>query len=311
MAPVHPLQSALDRATAATFTVVDLIDIARARKPSSSGREGRTDAKQVSLYRALVASSVAALEETFEALTVAALAGLGTPRAAISTLTIAIAKSLQSPSPRNLDSLLGDYVGFTPSDHWSAHLAHSPVAYRRSDLADKSLDHRLIFTAYTNFRDFAGSELSDVLARFVRIRNSFAHQDTSTTIFTRPEQGHLRTLRRRKALPGAESVFVESVSTTCAVTLDANAPSTADPVVRWTLHETHAVNALLMYVGLVASTTDALAVHLEATGGPVIAKHDRLVLRVQDGRWWDWNHGHSFGTTNVDFELIPYRPNSR
>lgn len=72
----HPLQSALDRATAATYTVVDLLDIARARKPATSGREGRTDARQVSLYKAVIASSVAAVEETFEALAVAGLRGL-------------------------------------------------------------------------------------------------------------------------------------------------------------------------------------------------------------------------------------------
>jgi len=30
----HPLQGALDRATAATYTIIDLLDIARARKPT-------------------------------------------------------------------------------------------------------------------------------------------------------------------------------------------------------------------------------------------------------------------------------------
>lgn len=304
----HPLQSALDRATVATYTVIDLLDIARARKPSTSGREGRTDARQVSLYKAVIASSVGALEETFEALAAAGIEGLGTPPAALSRISMAIAKGMQSPSPQNLDNLLGDYLGFKPSDHWSAHLAYSPAAYRRSDLADKSLDHRLIYTAYAGFREFRQDALSEVLGRFVRIRNSFAHQDTSSTIFTRPEQATLRTLCARKAKAGSETTFVESVSTTCAVTLDANAAVTEDPIVRWTVHETHAVNAMLLYVGLVASSCDALATHLESTGGITVSAHERLVFRVQDGRWWDWNHGHSFGTSNVDFELTPYRP---
>src|ERR1700722_18292321 len=120
----HPLQAALDRATSATYTVADLIDIARARKPSTGPREGRTDARQVSLYRAVIASSVGAIEETFEAMTVAGLSSLGTPPLALSRLAMAIAKSMQSPNPQNLDNLLGDYLGFTPSDYWDAHLAY-------------------------------------------------------------------------------------------------------------------------------------------------------------------------------------------
>lgn len=307
----HPLQAALDRATSATYTVVDLIDIARARKPSTSGREGRTDARQASLYRAVIASSVAAIEETFEALTVAGLASLGTPVAAITRLSTAIAKGMQSPSPQNLDNLLGDYLDFKPSDHWSAHLAYSRAAYLRSNLADKSLDHRQLYTAYTGFRAFDRDELSSVLRRFVKIRNSFAHQDTSTTIFTKPEQAQLGRLRARKASPGDEEALVQAISATCAVTLDANAPATGDPVIRWTVHETHAVNALLMYIGLVASSCDALATHMQTTGDVALASYDRLTFRVQEGRWWDWNHSHGFGTPNIDFELIPYRPSLR
>ena len=310
-ARLHPLQTALDRATTATYTVVDLIDIARARKPSAGDREGRTDARQVSLYRAVIASSVAAIEETFEALTVAGLASLGTPAPALSRIAIAIAKSMQSPNPQNLDNLLGDYLGFKPSDYWTAHLAYSPPAYRRSDLANKSLDYRLIYTTYAGFRPFEKGELSDVLGRFVKIRNSFAHQDTSSTIFTKSQQEQLKTLRTRKAVAGNESAFVEAVSATCAVTLDANANVADDPVVRWTVHETQAVNALLIYIGIVVSVCDALARHLESTASVLISSYDRLTLRVQDGRWWDWNRGHTFGAANVDFELVPYRPSLR
>ncbi|GGO65935.1 hypothetical protein GCM10010910_24240 [Microbacterium nanhaiense] len=307
----HPLQSALDRATTATYTVVDLIDIARSRKPSGSGREGRPDARQESLYRAVIASTIAAVEETFEALTVAALASLGTPALALNRLTTAIGKAMQSPGPQNLDNLLNDYVDFTPSEHWRAHLAFSSPAYRRSDLADKTLDYRLIYTAYAGFREFAEDEASDVLGRFVKIRNSFAHQDVSTLIFLKSQQAMLRNLRTRKAASADERLFVEAISATCAVTLDAHSSGMTDPVVRWTIHETHAVNALLMYIGLVISTTDALALHLESTAGVAISKYDKLVLRVQDGRWWDWNHGHTFASTNVGFELTPYRPGSR
>lgn len=307
----HPLQAALDRATSATYTVVDLIDIARERKPAASGREARPDARQTSLYRAVIAASVAAIEETFESLAVAGLASLGTPAPALTRLTVTIGKTLQSPNPQNLDNLLGDYLGFMPSDHWTAHLAYSPAANRRAKLVDPNLDHRLMFTTYSGFRAFTGRELTSVVGRFVKIRNSFAHQDTSTTIFTKPEQAMLRALRTRKAQATDEVLFVEGISTGCAVTLDARSLSTADPVVSWTIHETQAVNALLVFIGLVVSVSDALALHLESTAGVNVSAFDPLTLRVQTGRWWDWSRGHNFSSTNIGFSLVPYRPSSR
>lgn len=307
----HPLQTALDRATTATYTVIDLLDIARTRKPAGAGREGRTDARQASLYKAIVASCVAALEETFEAFAEAGLRSLGTPAPALSRISTAISKGMQSPNPQNLDNLLCDYLGFKPSEHWSAHLAHSPAAYRRSNLADQTLDHRLIYTANTGFRAFERDALSSTLSRFVRIRNSFAHQDTSTAIFSKAELSLLRTLRKRKAASEPEIEFVESVSATCAVTLDRNAPESENPLIRWTLHEVHAVNVLLLYLGLVASTGNALADHLETTGGIRVSDYDRLVFRVQKGRWCDWDRSHEFSHTNVDFQLIEYKPSSR
>lgn len=309
----HPLQPALDRATAATYTVVDLLDIARDRKPTApaSGREGRPDARQASLYKAAIASSVAAIEETFEAFATAGLQGLGTPPRALNRLSTAIAKSLQSPNPQNLANLLQDYLGFDPRDHWAAHLSHSPAAYRQVKRKDADIDYKLLYTAYSRSREFTGSDLSNVVGRFVKIRNSFAHQDTSSIIFTKPEQDGLRTLRQRPAASSTEIEFVESISTTCAVTLDAKSPQDDDPVVKWTVHETHAVNSLLMYIGLVISTCNALADHLETTGGISLTDFDRLTLRVQDGRWMDWGGRFSFGAANVDFELTEYRPSSR
>ncbi|MEV6849899.1 hypothetical protein [Actinoplanes sp. NPDC051411] len=254
---------------------------------------------------------MAAIEETFESLTLAGLAGIGTPQRATSMIAGAVGKGFQSPNPQNIDSLLGDYLGFKPSDHWSAHLAYSKPAYRAQKLSDTSLDHRLIFSAYAWFREFKGDELSSVLARFVKIRNSFAHQDTSKTIFAKREQDLLKRLRLRRASSNDEAAFVEATSATCAVILNANAAASDDPVVHWTLHETQAINALLIYIGIVMSTCDALAVHLENSAQVQIASFDKLVLRVQEGRWCAWDRNHNFTTPNIDFELIPYRPNSR
>lgn len=299
----HPLQEALDRATDATRAVVDLFDIARERKPkeAASGREGRPDARQVSLYKAVIATSVGAIEETFEALLVAGLKGIGVPDAALNRISGAISRSMQSPSPDNLDRLFTDYLKFKPSSYWSAYLMHSPAVNRPVKRADERLDYRYIHTAYTLFREFQNKELSDVLQRFLWIRHSFAHQDSSRAIFTKDEQRLLWELRANKARPGAETSFVESVSTTCAVILNANAQLNEDPLVNWTVHETHAVNALFLYIGLVMSTCSALADDLEDSGVRV-SDYDRLVLRVRKGGWREWHTGHSFDTPNVDLE---------
>lgn len=306
----HPLQPALDRATKASYTVIDLIDIARERKPSGNGREGRTDAKQVSLYKAAIAASVAAIEETFEALVESGLAAFGTPQPALNRIAIAIGRQLQSPNPDNLKQLLQDYLGFDPSGKWNAYLAHSPATNRTVKLKDATLNYRQIHTTYSRFRCFQGAEVERVLARFVKVRNSFAHQDTSTAIFTKSEQALLRRLKDRKAKPGDETRDVEPISATCAVTLNSDAGKSDDPVHHWTVHETHAVNALLLFIGLVASTASSLSEYMEDNGVSE-RSFEPLALRVQDGRWQYWNRGHSFSQSNIDFELTRYRPKQR
>jgi hypothetical protein len=308
---LHPLQTALDRATQASFTLVDLLDIARARKPVTNGREGRTDARQSSLYRAVVAASMAALEETFESLTVSSLSAVGVPGPALSRITTAIGKGMQSPNPQNLDALMNDYLGFEPSGHWSAYLSYSVPAYKRLEFKDQSINRRLIHTTATEFEAFTGPQLNDVLSRFVKIRNSFAHQDTSTTIFTKSQRAMLASLKQRKAQGVQEIAFVEGVNSTCSVTLNVLAGPLEDPVYRWTLHELHAINSLLAYVGIISSTTSALAEHLESTANIRISDYDKLVLRVQDGGWWYWSKQHDFSSTHVQFVRIPYAPNSR
>jgi hypothetical protein len=54
----HPLQATLDRVTVALYTSTDLMEIAQTRKAPN----GRSDARQASLYRATVASCVGTLE---------------------------------------------------------------------------------------------------------------------------------------------------------------------------------------------------------------------------------------------------------
>jgi hypothetical protein len=307
----HPLQTALDRTTAATYTAIDLLDIADQRKPvNEDGKVGRPDARQLSLYGAIISSCIAAIEEAFEGLTLAGLASLGVPPAAMSSLAVVIGKSMQSPNPENLDRLMGDYLGFRPSNHWTAYLAHSPAVNVHYHLKDQSLDHRHMYTTFASSRPFARKELSGILARFAKIRNYFAHQDASVKVFKGDELQQLRALRNRPANSASEEAFLEVISATCAVTLDANASPTENPVVDWTLHETHPRNALFLCIGIVASTCDSLALHLESSG-ILISSYDRLTLCAQEGKWSEWTEGFTFGTSNVDFTLVPYRPSLR
>jgi hypothetical protein len=281
----HPLQTALDRTTAATYTAIDLLDIADQRKPvSEDGKPGRPDARQLSLYGAIVSSCIAAIEEAFEALTLAGLTGLGVPPAAMSRLAGVIGRSMQSPNPENLDRLMGDYLGFRPSDCWTAHLAHSPAVNVHYNLKDQSLDHRHMYTTFALSRPFDRKEKSELQ--------------------------HLGALCNRPASSAVEKAFLETVSATCAVTLDANASPTDDPVAGWTLHETHPRNALFLCIGIVASACGSLAQHLESSG-ILISSYDRLLLRAQEGKWSEWTEGLTFGTSNVDFALVPYSPSLR
>jgi hypothetical protein len=50
-----------------------------------------------------------------------------------------------------------------------------------------SRSYRLIYTSYAGSRSFVRDEVSDTLGRFVKICDSFAHQDTSSTIFTKQQ----------------------------------------------------------------------------------------------------------------------------
>ena len=123
----HPLQSALDRTSKALRTATDLIEIAKGRKSPN----GRSDARQSSLYRAVVAAAVGAVEEAAEALIVETLRFQGIQSAAIMLLEATISRQMQTPSSDEIRKLMRSYLGFDPIDALKVRLRTSAPAYRK------------------------------------------------------------------------------------------------------------------------------------------------------------------------------------
>lgn len=303
----HPLQTALDRTTAATYSAVDLIDIAHQRKATSvDGKITRPDARQVSLYHAAIASSVAAIEDSFEGLTLAGIHSLGVNHVVLERLATVVGRALQSPQPDEIDKLMsGFFEGFRPSEHWSADLRYSEAAYRKVKRTGNS--HRYIHTIYNPTKTFRGKELADAVSRFVKMRNSFAHQDASVTLFNKQQKDAFKRLRAKKASSRQDIEMVEAINATCAVVLDAGQDGASTPLVEWTVHETHAINSLCLCIGLVMSSCSALADHL----GMNASKYEPLHLCVQKGRWSELAVGILAPTPGIDLHFAAYKPKSR
>lgn len=116
----HPLQNALKRAEIALFTVTDLLEIAdRRRKPNA-----RPDARQDSLYRAIVLASIGALEEAREALILEAV-NVGDDPGRKATAESRVPWALQNPSPKQIRKVMGAHLSFDPTPFWRVRLSTS------------------------------------------------------------------------------------------------------------------------------------------------------------------------------------------
>lgn len=305
---VHPLQSALDRVAAASYSIVDLLDIADQRMGrSASGRRARPDARQPSLYRAAITASVGALEESVEALTASTLTAIGLPETGRTVIETLLAQKMQNPNSDNIKTLMRDYAGFDPSAHWSANLRGCKPAFKRSDLGRVE-----IHTFYNQDVTYTGVALTPVLNRFVNVRHAFAHQDSSKSLLSKQElQKWFGPLRTRKAQSVSECEFVTALSTTCKVRLTDPASATSDPVSEWTVLDTHAANAIHLLLGVTSSLANALAEYLEAEHARRIGDFAPLVLRVQQGAWSTAGSDRLPVHQNVEIDLMPYRPQSR
>lgn len=305
--PEHPLQAALDRSSRALRTATDLIEIAKGRKSPS----GRSDARQASLYRAVVAASVGVVEEATEALIVEALRAQGIQPAAMVLLESAVARLMQNPNSSEVRKVTRAFLGFDPIPVWRLHLRTSAPAYRNGTTVGTKTSHQL-WTIYNQKRRWAGSDAAQIWDRFVKVRHSFAHQDSSIVLFSKNEVETLRRLAVRKAATRDEIDFVERLTACAAVRVVSPAPQPEDPVRDWRLHETQAVNSLLAAAGIVASMADGLADHLSATGGIQRTRFDPLHLNIEKGDWVSLAGADlAASPCGVAWSLVRYKPGLR
>lgn len=308
MTTPHPLQTALDRSSRALLTATDLVEIAQTRKAAN----GRSDARQASLYRGIVAASVGVLEEATEALATEALRAQGLQPRAMTIIEAAVARIMQTPNSSEIPKLMDAFVGFDPTPWLAVRLRTSAPAFRDPKAVATRTSHNL-WTIYNQERTWAGADAAEILDRFVRIRHSFAHQDASVVVFSKSEITLLRTkLAARKATMNDEVAAVERLNATCATRVLNPTSGVQDPVRDWRLHETHALNALLMTVGVVASMADGLADYLESTAGLMRSGHAPLSLGVEAGAWVGLAGPRlSASPCGVPWMLTKYAPLSR
>jgi hypothetical protein len=305
--PPHPLQAALDRVTVALYTSTDLMEIAQTRKAPN----GRSDARQTSLYRATVASCVGTLEEATEALTCEALRCQGA-NPGMRLIQTAVARLMQTPNSEEIRKLMSEFLDYDPIPDWRVRLRTSAPANRNPTTVGTSTAREL-WTIYNQERTWSGANAATVMNRFVRIRHAFAHQDSSVSLLTKPEVDRVRNaLSKAKASDPSDVSFVEGLNAACAVRVLNPVGPTQDPVHDWRLHETHALNALLCTLGVISSMTDGLAGFLEQHAGIKRAAHDPLHVLVQGGSWVHLA-GPSLAVSpcHVDWISQPYKPSSR
>lgn len=295
--PAHPLQVALDRATFASYTAIDLIDIARNRLPGTLARPARPDARQAALYRAIITASIGGLEETFEGMAHGVLDALGVPSISLPPLEGFLSRKMQTPNASGAKNLLGDLLPSYEIDQgWSAALVYSAPAFRPKNPSSTS---NQLHTYYNKKQTFSKKAAGRILDRFVGIRHTFAHQDSSRGILTKNETTHwFGPLATAIATTPAEIAFSAELSATCAVTVDGSQPTSADPIESWTVHEIHAINSLLLFLGIAATSVGHLAEHLHANYGVNPAAYDDLTLKIQKGQW----------EVKADIDDIPHHP---
>lgn len=307
--PSHPLQAALDRVTVALYTSTDLLEIAYQRRA-----ESRPDARQPSLYRAIVASCVGTLEEASEALVCEALRCQGA-NPGMPLIQRAVAQLMQTPNSDGIRKLMSGFLDYDPIPDWTVRLRTAPPSFTRSKkpVTVGGSTARQLWTYYGHERAWSGTAAAAVMDRFVRIRHSFAHQDSSVSLLTKAEVDRVRNrLSRSKASQPSDVSFVEQLNAVCAVRVLQPVGATQDPVYDWRLHDTHALNVLLCILGIISSMADGLARFLEQHAGIQRVSHDALQLRVEDGGWVNLA-GDSLAVSpcGVNWILEPYKPSSR
>lgn len=204
------------------------------------------------------------------------------------------------------------YLGFDPIDALKVRLRTSAPAYRKPIQVGEKEVHEL-WTIYNQSRLWSGVEAAEVWDRFVKVRHSFAHQDSSVTLFSKREVATLRdSLAARKASTREEIDFVERTTAVVAVRVLNPSPHPDDPVHDWRLHETQTINSLLAAAGFISSMAEGLADYLDGVGGAARADFEPLYLGVEEGDWLSLAGSDlAESPCSVSWKFLPYRPNSR
>jgi hypothetical protein len=113
------------------------------------------------------------------------MAAHGVPPGSLAVMDSYFARKMQAPNSGNARALLKDLdAGFDVTNKWSASLAYSPPAYKKRVSIGGG---RLLCTFCKDKLLFSGQELNSVLDRFVSVRHTFAHQDSSKGILSNKE----------------------------------------------------------------------------------------------------------------------------
>lgn len=302
----HPLQPALDRSAQAFQTVTDLLEIATQRR-----KTGRPDARQPSLYRAIITASVGVVEESVEAIVVEALRATGLMPGAVGVLKNAVSKMMQNPNSQEIRKLSSSLLGHDPAADVTLRLRTSSPAFRNASTWGSAQSHE-VWTIYDQDRTWTGAQAHEIWDRFVRVRHSFAHQDSSTIIFAKDQ---ITTLKRaaevaRDLWTSADREAIERINATVATRVLTPCPGEG-PVRDWRVHETQATNAFLAAIGVVSSVASSIADFLNGASVAARERYGVLHLDVESGAWTERVDDLFVSPSVIEWRLTKYAPRSR
>ena len=239
------------------------------------------------MYRAAVAASVGALEESIESLCNETVQFLDRADTLTGFIQRNVSQRLQAPNSNNIRGLLKDLFGIDIRENWTGFLQgasppkSSPVT-----------NHKAGITTTLYNRDYSpqGKSFEELLDCFVHIRHSFAHQDLTKKVLTplTPKPESLLKEMARGEWGDNHKGLALKVSCVCCVKMYpiSTVPYPENPVVDWWLRETHAWNAFKVVLGSIARVAGELENYL-AQRSIDMEKYAPMTLHVPTPKYWD------------------------
>ncbi|HJD51096.1 MAG TPA: hypothetical protein H9908_04445 [Candidatus Rothia avistercoris] len=318
----HPFQNALDTATAASYTLTDLFEINYQRREWQKGDKeklGRPDSRQVSLYKSIITSSIAALEEFIEGLIFTSFLEINRLQDNNFTSTEMLedflrgrlSRDMQNPSSSNIGNLSKKYLGINITEFWEGELFSSQINYKvvgRKKGEDKV---ELASQSYLKKR-CDNKDINLILNKFILVRNSFAHQDSSISVFKPDEIKRFRKILEEKSIDEESKEKIGVIACALSFFLKESPGRHDDPLLSWTVHERHCINSLYLYFNIVTSLTSGIIGYLEENFKANYSSFQPLVFSIEDGAWSKYLPKIPiYKDSNISVNLIDYAPNSR